>query len=310
MERTWIIGALLLGACVDNGSLGNYDTGSGDGSGGSSSQTETGAPETSATTASTVSATTDSASTTSVSDSDTDFNTTGEPLMCEGGNGCPLTIDCEAQSCGQVPSIFDTNGCVRPTCHDEDACGDMERCFIALDFGLCEASGTDCADNFEGPDPSCDCGGTADCNGGHCVPALDFPPGNVESLPTRASFELQCGPDDGIIVVVHVYDEGPLDGCTPPDGASEVLTVSFTEASPEVGDYEMLAATGTGTGTIAFAGDHSEVIQRARMSITAIDDEHAELTLDIDTFYEGVSLASSHVEIGRANRCAMAGPCG
>lgn len=305
MDRTWMIGVLLLAACGDKGSLGNYEGGTGDGSG------ESGAPETSA---STVSATTDSASTTSVSGTDTDFNTTGEPLTCEGGNGCPLTIDCDERHCGEVTSIFDPNGCVRPTCQGDDACGDMEACFVAIDFGLCEASATECSDDLEGPDPGCDCGGTADCNGGHCVEALELPVAAIGALPTQAVLEQSCGEADGIVTTLRVFDQGPVDGCTPPEGAQELLTLTFMNDALEVAEYQLQAAAGSGNGTEilpdSFGGGGPQAVQRAIMSIDETDGETAQVSVDAWMFYMDTILVHSRWEIDRVNVCRLQGGCG
>jgi hypothetical protein len=299
-----MVGAVALAiaiGCTDKGSIGNYDSG---GSGSSEDSSGGGHTETSATGEGTSTSIT---GTDTLSDSDGD---TGVPFVCADGNGCPVTMQCDPFGCGTVPSIFDENACVRPTCSNDDACGDGERCFVALDFGGCEGSTTECHDDLSGPDQACECGGTADCNGGHCVPAVEFPPTVVETLPTRAVLAEGCGPDDGPVIQLFVYDEGPVDGCTPPDGAVAVLEVTFVDAAIEVGEYDMLAAIATGVGTVQLPDDSMEPIQRAHMSITAVDQESAALTLDIDIFQQDVVLASEHWDIGRANVCPLQTPCG
>ncbi len=228
-------------ACIDKGSIGEYESSSG-------------AEPDEATASASHSVT--SVSTASASDGEV-------PQRCPDGKGCTNFPQC-GEECGQVQSPFDEDGCLRPTCHGDDECSAGERCFVGLDFGYCEPSTMTCEETLDGPDPGCTCGGTLDCNGGHCVPDSLYPAPLEDGDFSVAMLAPSCGPVDEPVLALVYYGDGEFNHCAAANATIELL-VAFPRSDELVGEH-VTAAGG-------FAGMHrgesgvEEQVVRARLVI-------------------------------------------
>ncbi|MCX4240954.1 hypothetical protein [Paraliomyxa miuraensis] len=180
--------ASLVGACVVPKSVGSGEDGaSGDGSG-TTDKTTDGATDT------------DPADTDPTDGATSQVPTTGATLTgfettTEGETGmawqCPPTPEFQctqpvtcSEGCGGPFSPFDEQGCLRPSCANDDGCADGETCLHPIDYGGCASSGMFCSD---GPGGECQCGGDPDCGGGFCVPDDEVPALDCFGLPDEPS---------------------------------------------------------------------------------------------------------------------------
>lgn len=252
-----MICCLLAGAagCDRKGSLGNYtdsDDVAGSGQGGATAAATGGEPTDSATSDSATSGSATSGSATSVGDDEgpTATDDDGTPGVCEAG----CAIECIDARCGPLGQHHE-DGCLRRPCQRDDACDDGDRCYIPVRFGGCASSGWDCFD--EGG--NCMCGGDADCGGGYCVDAADFPePVDNPGAPGRV--QPGCAPDDGPAIDIHLGVD--TEGCGSPFEGTAELRVSIIEARQ--GELGTFSVGGTGPvlawydlepGMIGIAGD-------------------------------------------------------
>jgi len=162
--------------------------------------------------------------------------------VCEGNEDftCAGAYEC-GESCGDLGSRFDAQGCLRPSCGDDDECGADEFCYGG-DWGICTGSSFTCADS----DGSCECGGTDDCGGNYCVPKSSLSAG--EPL-IGARLGEACGPDDGNAITLQLGTsecEGDL-----PDPSMELIL--WGQSNPIVsGTYPI--DEGTSSDSAAFGG--------------------------------------------------------
>ena len=182
---------LALAACDNKGSLGEFaDEGSaGDGTDSGGDATDDDGPSTATSTGDGDGGTQDDDS--STQDGGSDSTDDGDELLCVDGS---CAVSCAEAGCGPLDQ-FGADGCQRPSCQQHDECGADERCYLGDLFGSCVSSGWSCSLDpvF---DNACVCGGTADCGGGYCVDAEDYPqPAAGPSGPSR--LENGCAPDDG-----------------------------------------------------------------------------------------------------------------
>jgi hypothetical protein len=271
IRLAWVVAAVTTVACGDKGSLGNYDEGSDSDSGGSTSDDATGTASMSSSasvsaTASATGETTDTDPTMSTSANPTMTGGETDGLVCETDGNCVVFPAPCGESCGAVDSEFDESGCLRQKCSNGDACAEGERCFVAMDFGLCESSGTFCSDDPE--TGTCQCGGDADCNGGHCVPE-DLYPAVMPGPEGDTIVEPTCQPDDGPAFSVTIYVAGEAEACDPSPDAARLLTLVFWEALA-VGTFEFGATSGPGEGTANIDGE--EPVGSATIEITEVGD--------------------------------------
>lgn len=268
----WFVIASALVGCTGKTSLGALEEGSGSGSesGGFDTSSGDGGGATGGT-----SGTGDSSSSggpvTSGNPSET--GDTGEVVSCiepDTDPGClPQAPPC-GETCGQAQSQFDPNGCVRLGCGNDDGCGDGQRCFVGLDFGLCEGSGLVC--QVDQGSQTCGCSSDPDCNGGHCIPEELYPiasPG-----PTGAMYvNDDCGPDDGPLTVFRWLAQDADPGCELVLAPPVELVLAFDGVlAPGVYAFGDLEAAGAGTGTYVPNGNGSELpVASATVTVDSVD---------------------------------------
>lgn len=275
VTRWMVVLAVTAVGCGDKGSLGNYDEGgteSGDGST-SDDPSASASMSSSASTSASSSASETASATGETSDTDPSMSTSANPTMtggetdgpvCETEGNCTVYPAPCGDNCGALESEFDEAGCLRQKCGDDDQCGDGERCFVALEFGLCESSGTFCADDPESE--SCSCGGDADCNGGHCVPEELYPvemPGPEGDMLVTPD----CAPDDGSAFVLGIWVAGEAQACDPSPDAERLLSLIVYEQLA-VGTFEIGPSSGAGVGTSYIDGE--EEVGSATIEITEL----------------------------------------
>jgi len=232
--------------CIDKGSIGEYDDSStgdpGDASA-SASHSETSLP------------------TTTASGSDGEV-----PQRCPDGRGCTNYPPC-GEECGEVQSPFDEDGCLRTSCHGDEECGAGERCFVGLDFGYCEPSTMTCDENLDGPDPGCSCGGTLDCNGGHCVPEALYPAPLEEGDFSVAMLVPGCGAADEPVFALVYYGDGSFNFCSAEDAIIELM-VSFPGQGELIGEH--LTVPGRFAGTHRGDGGVEQTVVHGRLVIDEV----------------------------------------
>lgn len=266
--RQVVVLAVTTVACGDRGSLGNYDEGTDEASGGSS----TGDDAASASMSSSASASASSSASANGETTDTDptMSTSASPTMtggetdgpiCETDGNCTVYPAPCGDACGSLESEFDEAGCLRQKCSNDDACTEGERCFVALEFGLCESSGTFCSDDLESE--SCSCGGDADCNGGHCVP-VDLFPAEVAGPVGTSLVAPACAPDDGVGFVLWIFAEADEATCGEIP-QQPLLELVFYDGGAK-GPYEFGPTSGQGHGTLNVDGE--EEVFSATVDIT------------------------------------------
>ncbi len=205
--------ALGLGVVgCDKGSVGEYESDDGGSSSGSvttgvsTSATASGSGGSSETGVSTATASDTSASGSASSSATEGADTgvlldVGTGLACEGNehHQCAEAIDC-GDSCGDLDSMFDAEGCVRQPCGLHSDCGADEFCYQPLSYGGCQSSDVGCTEDVDG---NCQCASLPDCGGSYCVPT-DIVFGGAQPGPTEGFATDDCGPDDGPAFTLQV----------------------------------------------------------------------------------------------------------
>jgi hypothetical protein len=131
--------------------------------------------------------TTDTDPTNTGSSSDSTATTdTGPTPACIGVPAfqCSEPLECFLQSCGELFSPFDADGCMRPPCTVPADCEPGFACLRPQDYGGCASSGLACGDDRNG---ECQCVSDPDCGGGWCLPADEIPPLECFGLPDAAA---------------------------------------------------------------------------------------------------------------------------
>jgi hypothetical protein len=218
-SRCWGVAAavLLSVAGCDKGSVGEF--GETEGATGSSS-TGAGSASASSTGSSTTPGTASASATATGSG-----ETSGAPLLdvgvgglCAGNDAhqCAAPVDC-GESCGELDSMLDEDGCVRQACGTSSDCGAGFFCYRPSDYGGCQSSHIGCVEDEDG---MCGCGLDDDCGGAYCVPE-DIVFGGITPGPTQGFAVDLCGPDDGPGFTIELgsdasnacggaFDPGPL----------------------------------------------------------------------------------------------------
>lgn len=233
-----------------------------------------------------------------------DESSTGAPPRCGGAPGnCATYSPCEM--CGELMSVFDAEGCIRPSCTRDMDCG-MQRCFIPSDFDICSSSLGECED-----DPvtmTCNCAFANDCTmGGWCVPTDVYPP--LAAGPAGVLVIAQtCGPDDGVLTSLRSYPIGTTVDCAaPPDGVDPQLELVFADAAL-LDTYRFSAMAANGNGT--FSDDDGDTLVRA--ATLTVADISAPTTDGSYTYvvYDGGGLSLYGGAFTGVLSCPVPAPCG
>lgn len=265
-------------AC-DNGSVGEFESDDGGATSGASSGASTSEGLTSA--GSNGSGSSDSATSTSgatttdgttsteggtESESEGSSSSGGPAGVCAGveNHMCSVPIDC-GESCGELDSMFDENGCVRQVCERHDDCDDDWFCYRPMDYGGCQSSDVGC---FEDEEIGCQCASLPDCGGAYCVPEeivfAGATPGPVDGWATDI-----CAPDDGPAFELRIGTY-----------ISDACGGAFAEDDPRI-DFHIDAPLGS-TGTyvsgefgifqaVFHPGDGSQVPVTGVVAVTSAD---------------------------------------
>lgn len=148
---------------------------------------------------------------------------------------CTDPVDCSTGFCGTPFSIFDADGCLRPSCSLPQDCDPGFACLRSQDYGGCESSGLFCEDDRNG---ECICSSTPDCSGGHCLPDDEVPPLECFGLPDEPTcLDANCSHFE---LVTEISDTCE---CTPGVPACVLFVGPFdVDVAP---DYFWHEATGT-----------------------------------------------------------------
>lgn len=257
-------GVLALSLCLlacDSGSVGEFESDDGGAtSGASSGASDTQGPTTggTASSGSSASATSTSGPTTTDATSPTDGGSEGEsgddssssggPMgVCAGveNHMCSGPVDC-GESCGELDSMFDENGCVRQVCEQHQDCGDGWFCYRPMDYGGCQSSDVGC---FEDEEIGCQCASLPDCGGAYCVPEdivfAGATPGPFDGWATDT-----CAPDDGPAFELRIGTY-----------ISDACGGAFDENDPRV-DFVIDAPLGAASSFSTEQGDVISVVYR------------------------------------------------
>lgn len=282
--NTRALGTLTLTFCLfacDNGSVGEFESDDGGATSGASSGASTNGGSTSAGTngsGSSDSATSTSGATTtegttstqggseSESESGGSSSSGGPAGVCAGveNHMCSVPVDC-GESCGELDSMFDENGCVRQVCERHDDCSEDWFCYRPMDYGGCQSSDVGC---FEDAEIGCQCASLPDCGGAYCVPEeivfAGAAPGPVDGWATDI-----CAPDDGPAFELRIGTY-----------ISDACGGAFADEDPRI-DFQINAPLGS-TGTyvsdefgifqaVFHPGDGSQVPVTGVVAITSAD---------------------------------------
>lgn len=294
-RRHWGLCAVLvlgLSGC-DKGSVGEFGETEGESEGASEGQT-TGASAGASSGPGSASATSTTGAATSAT------GTTTEPPGTESGetgllldvggigacanplHGCSGPAEC-GETCGDLDSMFDENGCVRVACSPgADACGDGEFCYRPQDYGGCQSSDLSCSES----DGVCGCGFDDDCGGAYCVPE-DIVFGGIVEGPTEGLVTSDCAPDDGPAFSISVgsYASDACGGAFEPGPTLRFLVVDDfgTTGTTATDDWAVASASYSTDGT-------PETTQTAQWVVLRISAWEGTVTGDYEVLLEDETL--------------------